>query len=168
MSKDLQIILVICRIIYKENKIKKTRKNLQIKTIKMKNRKKRVFLRLLLKTIQIIQSKVKQHLLQKIKGRYTSPCIIKTSFKSFMNLKKICLCKTNLIGRRKINQKMTFYSIQVIEHKMMRNLVMIMKIKIGQIKSKIITNNIIMLPKNKLNMPKNNLKKKLKRKEFKI
>ena len=63
---------------------------------------------------------------------------------------------------------MTFYSIQVIEHKMMRNLVMIMKIKIGQIKSKIITNNIIMLPKNKLNMPKNNLKKKLKRKEFKI
>ena len=54
MSKNPQKILVLWRIICKENKIKKTRKNLQIKTIKMKNRKKRVFLRLLLKTIQII------------------------------------------------------------------------------------------------------------------
>ena len=54
MSKDPQKILVLWRIIYKENKKKKTRKNLQTKTIKMKNRKKRVFLRLLLKTIQII------------------------------------------------------------------------------------------------------------------
>ena len=55
MSKDLLIILVICKIIYKENKIKKTKKkNLQTKTIKMKNRKRRVFLRVLLKKIQVI------------------------------------------------------------------------------------------------------------------
>ena len=42
------------------------------------------------------------------------------------------------------------------------------KVKIEQIKSGIITNNIIMLLKNKLNMPKNNLKKKLKHKGSKI
>ena len=97
ISKDLPIILVICKIIYKENKIKKTKKNLQTKTIKMKNRKRRVFLRLLLKKIQIIQSRVKQHLLLKNKDRNISPCIIKTSFKSIMNLKKIYLYKTSLI-----------------------------------------------------------------------